>query len=501
MAFGVNDIEVTTDQKNFFGRYDLVIANRGLDLDENVVKNILETLLPTHFKNRRDINTLKGIFEGNQEILNKVKLIRPDINHKIVENNAFHLVEFKKGFVFGEPIQYIQRQQADVEELDLLNAYMTDNNKSSEDKDLGEDLYVSGVAYRIALPEPDPDLPFIIKNLDNRDTFVVYNNTIKKEKLLAGCMFQLDEDLWEVMVYTKYKVMYFHFKGNPNHANHVSQTKTKVQFVRQEKNPMKRIPIVEYKLNKSKIGIIELVLGSLNALNFITSSDLDDIEQFIQSFLVFINQTVEEEELRKLMDIGALQINSTGKFGADVKLLTNKISHSETKVLYDRIYNNMLTIAGVPRMSDKGSGGDTGQARMLGEGWTMADARAVQDELAFKISERELISIVLDICKNKGSVKINKLLPREVEIKFTRNRSDNMLVKTQSLVNLMTAQVSPEIAFNTVGLFSDPHEAVLLSKSHFGESFWKTILEIPSETDDVDNQEDVGKEKLDNTEE
>lgn len=505
MSLGVKTSKI---KKNYFGRYELTIANRGLTLDEATVQQILETLLPTHFVNRHDINVLKGYYEGNQEILNKIKNIRPEINHKVVENNAFHLVEFKKGFVFGEPIQYIQRDKANVTELDLFNDFMIDNNKSSEDKDLAEDLYVSGVGYRITLPKANNELPFIIKNLDNRDTFVVYNNNIEKEKLLAGCMFKLDEDLWEIMVYTENKVFYYHYEGNPDlqygyNLHNINKSKrdqnnkskkVKLDYQDTKPNPMKEIPIVEYKLNKSRIGIIELVMGSLDALNFITSSDLDDIDQFIQSFLVFINQEIDREELTSLMDIGALQIRSTGNLQADVKLLTNKLSHSETKILYDRIYNNMLTIAGVPRMSDKGSGGDTGQARMLGEGWTMADSRAIQDELSFKIAERETMRLALNICKGKSSVGIKELTPRQIEIKFTRSRSDNMLVKTQSLMNLKNAEVAPEVAFSTVGLFSDPHEAMLLSRYFYGDKFWQK-----EEKEQVVEKEEVAQEDpLDN---
>ena len=51
--------------------------------------------------------------------------------------------------------------------------------------------------------------------------------------------------------------------------------------------------IIEYPLNSSRIGIIELVMSLLNALNRISSADLDDVEQFVQSLLVFVNQDID----------------------------------------------------------------------------------------------------------------------------------------------------------------------------------------------------------------
>ena len=470
---------------NYFGRAELIIANRDLDLSKEVVREILKTVLPTHFQNRRDITYLQNYYKGRQDILDKTKIVRSEINHKVVENNAFHLVEFKKGFVFGEPIQYVQRLDADVKELGRFNDYMLENNKHSKDKDIAEDMYVGGVGYRIVLPKANHSAPFILENLDVKNTGIVYNNNIEKERLVAFTMFELGEEMWEIMAYTKHNVFYYTYNGKPSLTTYSDNVT--LEYIREEPNPLRTIPIFEYKLNKNRLGIVELVLSTLNALNFISSADLDDIDQFIQSLLVFVNQEVDVEQLTRLLELGAIQINSISKDKpADVKLLVNKMLHSETKILYDRIYYNMLTIAGVPKMADKTSGGDTGQARMLGEGWTMAEARAIQDELSFKLSEKQVIDLALEICRNKASSKIEKLHTTNIEIKFTRNRSDNLLVKTQSLMNLKQAQVAPEVAFGVTGLFSDAQEAVSLSQRFFGQEFWQ-----------IDKNEPYGKPKVD----
>ena len=49
------------------------------------------------------------------------------------------------------------------------------------------------------------------------------------------------------------------------------------------------------------------------------------------------------------------------------------------------------------------------------------------------------------------------------------------MVKAQSLVQLMTAQVPPEIAFSVIGLFSDPHEVYKLALQYFGDDLWKKV--------------------------
>jgi len=467
--------------KSTFGRKDLTVSYAKSELNQETMLDILKDVMIDHFNNVEEINYLKGYYRGIQEILNKLKLVRPDINNIVVENNAFHVIEFKKGYVFGDPIQYVQRSDTNKEELEYFNGYMYENDKAAKDKDLAEDFYISGVGYRFVLPSQSEDTPFEIHNADNTNAFIVHANDIQKTKLIGGYLTYLGDKKFRIMCYTD-KLVYYYLltmKGR-------TQKDLKIEFERVEINPLGQIPLFEYKLNKSKIGLIELVKGMLDALNTITSADLDDIEQFVQSLLVFINQEVDKETLTALLEIGALQIASKDpRNPADVKLLTNKMQHSETKVLYDRIYGNMLTIVGVPKMSDKASSGDTGQARLIGEGWTMADERAKQDELAFKQTERQVLKLALDICKKKAKSQIKNLKAKEIEIKFTRNRSDNMLVKTQALTNLKTAKVAPEVAFTVVGLFSDPTEVVNQSKAYFGEDFWMKE-EVESENN-VDN--------------
>ena len=106
----------------------------------------------------------------------------------------------------------------------------------------------------------------------------------------------------------------------------------------------------------------------------------------------------------------------------------------------------------------------------------MADERAKQDELSFKKSERKFLKLILNICKYKTKDKdeqIKTLRLCDIDIKFTRNKSDNLLVKTQGLMNMMSAQVPPEVAFVTCDLFSDPNDVYQKGKDYFGEDFWK----------------------------
>lgn len=385
--------------------------------------------------------------------------------------------------MYGEPVQYVQKGEKDNDkinpEISLMNKFMESEDKSSLDKELAEWDYKIGTAYRwidTDTPEDEDDAPFELSVPDPRRTFVVYSNEIKRKQLFSGFVSNYEQKIvdnetervyeWqEYMIYTEnYQYIYTTKDGG---------------LKLKESHPLiiKGHRIIEYPLNSSRIGIIELVMSLLNALNRISSADLDDVEQFVQSLLVFVNQDIDVDTFKELIDLGAISVVSSDPAKpADVKVLTNQISHSETKVVIDELYNSLLTIVGIPKLNDKPSGGDTGQARLLGEGWTMADERAKQDELSFKQAERQMLKTALKICQYKLKGKkdsMKNLKISDIDIKFTRNKSDNLLVKTQGLMNMKTAQVDPETAFVTSGLFSDPNSVVAKSKSYFGEDFWK----------------------------
>ncbi len=125
----------------------------------------------------------------------------------------------------------------------------------------------------------------------------------------------------------------------------------------------------------------------------------------------------------------------------------------------------------------------------------MADERAKQDELSFKKPERQFLKLILNICNEKlkgktGNLKGLKL--SDIDIKFTRNKSDNILVKTQALLNLMSAQCPPDIAFTVIGLFNDPNEVFEKAKEYYGDDLWKkAVSNVVGENQNVEDDKEI----------
>ena len=83
-----------------FGRRKITYSLEKKELTVQKILEILPEVLRIHDKNAEEIEYLYNYYKGNQPILNKTKIVRPEINNKVLENHAFEIVEFKKAYVY-----------------------------------------------------------------------------------------------------------------------------------------------------------------------------------------------------------------------------------------------------------------------------------------------------------------------------------------------------------------------------------------------------------------
>lgn len=454
-----NEIPSTTIRRDLCGRTVLYTSEPDV-MNAKTVGQILETLLPVHFQNAAQIDYLHNYYKGSQPIIDRKKEIRPSIKNIIIENRAFEIVEFKKGYEFSHPIVYTLASEREGTRIDSLNKFARLDSKDSKDIDLSEWLYKSGNGYRLTLPAENPtedDAPYYTVTLDPRNTFVIYSNDVTQKKLMAGVIVKRTTALkttFSCGVYTENE--YYLWENMDEQLGAYSKYEPKVT-----KNTL-GIPIVEYMLNQARIGYVELALSLFDAINNLDSNRIDAIEQFVQSILLFVN--CDYEDAPESGDIVAVH----GKVGlpADVRFIGDQLDQSHTQVTKEDLLNAIYEICGVPDRKTRGNGGgDTGQAVVLRDGWGAAEARAKTTEKSFVRSENEYLKLVLKICRVVAKEDVGDLKLADIDIKFTRNRSDNMQTKAQTLSTLLAAGVHPSIAFDYCEMFGDPVLAYTMSKA------------------------------------
>lgn len=454
----------TTEKELLSGNKDQIVAK---------VKDILINAIPIHEKNKQETRYLWDYYTGLQDIyVEKKKLTRTEIDHKVVENWAYAFVDFKKTFLLGKPIQYVQSDSSASEEISVLNDYVKYENKKSKDLDIYEDILVNGNGYRYTntdKPTDDDEAPFEIINCDPALTEVVYSSKLGNEQLLSfietsmkyivttvdpvtGAQEHQPRYYSEYTVYLRNQILVFNDKsGNLQ----LDPSKTKPITINEH-------IISEYYVNRRRISLIELGKDIFNAINNIESLDLDDMDAYVNNLLVFINCEATEEDLKGMAELGAVNITSTDQKKASIETVQQRLKADGTQIHYNRLLTSLHQILGIPMASDSGTleSGDTGKAKLTGQGYTSATIRIEGDETKFGDCDKQCLKVILKICKNSPDSEIKNLKLIDVEPKFQRDVSDNLLVKTQGLMNLLECKIPKKYALEIPNLFSDVEAVV-----------------------------------------
>jgi hypothetical protein len=133
---------------------------------------------------------------------------------------------------------------------------------------------------------------------------------------------------------------------------------------------------------------------------------------------------------------------------------------------------------------------DTGAAVLLRDGWSLAEARANDSEHMFKLSEEQMLKLVLRICRDMSDLKL-KL--SDISLKFTRRNYENIQSKSQVLdLMLKNEKIHPLLAFESSGMFVDPESAYILSMDYYKEQQSKVQeVEIDSKTEPMTKDKEM----------
>lgn len=436
-------------------------------IDESNIKEVVSDVLKIHSLNAREIEYLMDYERGITPIHNRDKKGREDIDYRINENHASEIKTFKVGYVFSSPITLVQRAVEDNEHsgeddnrIARLNAMMFEQGKAAKDKKLAEDFSTCGVGYRMALPKKQncgEVAPFDILPLSPLTTCVGYSNDVYQRRMLGISYVVKADGSTKIGAYTDTK--YFELEG--------SEYGGALELKNVKRNGIGIVPIVEYRADEQRMGCFERVLDLLDALSVLTSDRVNGLSQFVQNILWADNVQVTKEQKEEVKKGGWLFTKSDGMSKATIQYLTQQLDQTSAQALVDWTYEQVLQITGTPARG-KSTGGNTGQAIVLSNGWEIAETSAKNTEIVFKDSEDEFLKVILRILERSKNVdeEMKSLRLSDIESKFSRNKTDSILVKVQALQGQLDAGIDPLTAIKTCDLYSDPQQVWVDSKPY-----------------------------------
>jgi len=451
------------------GRRKIFTSTEEITID-NVVDEV-NRALRLHFMNFNEEEYLYLYRRGIQPILARTKEVRPEINNKIVVNNANQVAIFKNGYFLEKPAFYVSRKKDDdiVAKVKQLNDYVYASGKPQVDNEIINWFHTVGVGVLYVQPSREDtfgDKPFEVFALDPRSAFVVYSLN-PGNKPIMGISMVTDNEKVYIDVYTKNKV--FRVLGQlgvkKQYPEQVTAIASSVKAV--EPNVIGVIPLVEYQYDENRMSSFEVAIPLMDTINLIESNRADGIEQFIQSLVVLYNCELEEgQTANTIRQNGLIQLKSNNgdTNRADIKVLSEELDQNQTQTTLDNLYQQVCDKCGMPFIS-KNSGGtsDNGSAVYLRNGYQQADTTARTTTDLFKKSNEYFDQIVLAILKKKFGFMLSAY---DYELYIEHNTVSNLLVKTQSALNMKNLGLAPEIVLERSGLSNDPLKDVEISKDY-----------------------------------
>lgn len=447
------------------GQYGRKIAYADVEeiTEENIVK-VVGSCIGIFNWNKPIFKYLYDYKKGDQPIRYRQKVVRDDVNNPIVENHAWEIVQFKNGQTNGEPIQCVSTKKDDTinTAIDKFNDYCKASGKHSKDISSGEWTSATGTGFKaVQRTKSNSEVPFRIAVPTPIDTFIIYSR-YTEEPLVA--VQELKDEDGERYLLCFSDTHEYRIKNSSLLTLEVDENGVELKS---RLHAFGGIPIVEYPNNQDRISDIELVIDILDAINNMQSNRMDAIEQFVQSWIKFVNCEIDEETFRKMKMMGALVVKSNNGDGnkADVDIMNQELNQSEAQVAKDDLWNNALSISAIPNKQGN-TGGDTQGAVELRNGWDFSKQRAKLKDPYIKDSERRLNTVLLNVIRQAKGDKECPIGIMDYDVQINHSPTDNMQVKAQVLQMLLNANIHPLIAIKTCGLWGDAEKTYLLSKPY-----------------------------------
>ena len=444
------------------------IPVRKSELTFDLLKKYLPYIFDEFQNIRTGINNDYDLYRLNHPILNKQRVFeeQADINNKILVPSLKSMVDWKAGYVLGNPISYAQSKVEQTDDIEYLNKYDRNTDKASIDVKVYTWVMATGVGYYFIEPKSQEfdiewEAPYNLYHIESGRCAKVRSSYIGEEELF-DLIYTTHKKIQDNVEYV-FDVLDIYFNDTMFTFEKQSQT-LDFQFKgSQSRGISKPLPLVEKRADEAGIGIIALGRSMQEAIDRILSNGLDNIEEVVNQIFVYKNvnlgKTPEEmaENHTNMVRNGAINIkDSSPEAKADVDTIKPDLNLTQFVDIYNVIYKALHDTVGVPmEQSNTNSGGTTKSGSEVANGYENAYNRAMKEKNILLEADNELLKKVLWICKNSRGNKINNVSASDIEIKYNFNITDNILIKTQAFGTLIS-YMPPDMALRMCRLSNDP---------------------------------------------
>lgn len=409
----------------------MIICDSALreQLTSSVPPDTLKAVFEQHTQNISRYEKLDKYYKGEHAILER-KMSAGLPNNKVVCNFAKYISDIATGFLIGKPVSYSSQSLDLTELLALFQACDCDYINSETAKDCS----VFGVGRELLYM--DAEAQTRIANVDPRNGFVVFDDTVERRPMFAVHYYTKPDETVVANVYTDAKV--FSFAGKDTDS--LEQTGVMPHYYG-------GVPMIEYRNNEEEQGDFEQVISLIDAYNQMTSDRLNAKEQDIDSLLVLSGIQIPDTDEAKSMREHKLIVLPDG---GSAQFLLKQLSEGDNEIMRSALLDDIHKFSMVPNMSDREFAGNSSGVAMRYKLLAFEQLTAIKERY-FRRGLAERLRLILYVLGVKGGAPGTA---QDVVISFSRNLPANEYELAQ-MVSLLTGIVSPETLLRQLPFVQD----------------------------------------------
>lgn len=374
-----------------------------LDEEIELTAELLEDFIGEHRRLALRYEELDKMYRGQHGILEMDEKLEFKPDNRLIVNYAKFIVDTFNGFFMGAPVKVTSNSDTVSEYLQFLERY---NDIDDNNADLSKKCSIYGHAFELVFLDEEAQIG--ITNIDPKECFVIYDNSIR-ERPLYGIRYRVNDDGdTEGTISDKEKIRYFVIGDDG------------VTFGEEKQNFFGDIPIIEYVENEERIGAFEPVETLINAYNKAISEKANDVDYFADAYMKILGAILDEETMRRIRDNRIINMAGQSDNNLVVEFMGKPNADENQEHLLDRLEKQIFAISMVANITDETFGTTSGIALKYKMQSMSNMAMTKERKFAKGFNRRfQLISQVPN----------TKISPDDLigmEYKFTRNMPTNM---------------------------------------------------------------------------
>ena len=373
-----------------------------------------------------------------------------------VTNFARYISKTNVGYLLGNPVQYLV---SDGYNIDAITDSYRKQTIGKLDVELATDASVFGHAFERIYTDENSDS--WSTRVDPRNVILVYDDTVKHEKMFAVVYVPSYDEKGEVIrgqfeatILTPTMVMERTLKNGELIGDGKDDTA----------HSFGEVPIIEYMNSSDRIGDFEPVISLIDAYNILQSDRVIDRERLVDAILAFYGSDFDEKQRKELKDS---RIIANMPEGSKIEYVIKNIDEADADVLRQTIATDIHKISMTPDMSDEKFAGNSSGVAILYK--LLAFEQHIKDkERYFEDSLMDRFRLYNNFLVAKSTMAI--VPTEEIDAVFKRALPQNDLETSQMINNLIgTELVDKETLAAQLSFVQDAKETVELAEAEAGE--------------------------------